>query len=250
VLLQCAQDIPCHSSWPVSLQGQLDQDFDATCSSRSSDAFAKDGLRYKSDGAANVDSEQASCSDAVAHQDVTRSKLQQNVSPAEQQRQRAARQLEDLLSMIRWAPPAVHSDFRLYSTATPEIVTTFYSLPNYTIPCCRNEQASEQDLCASCGFLEQQDAAVEQPITPQMLMIVSSWLAEVAFEFSMQQETLFLAVGLLSRFLDSSTVSCRCCEKPCWQDMQGILHYSSHIQPKQHQQQVPVVCNLHLARVQ
>lgn len=74
--------------------------------------------------------------------------------------------------------------------------------------CCRNEQASEQDLCASCGFLEQQDTAVEQPITPQMLMIVSSWLAEVAFEFSMQQETLFLAVGLLSRFLDSSTVSC------------------------------------------
>lgn len=39
-----------------------------------------------------------------------------------------------------------------------------------------------------------------------MLMIVSSWLAEVAFEFSMQQETLFLAVGLLGRFLDASTV--------------------------------------------
>lgn len=47
---------------------------------------------------------------------------------------------------------------------------------------------------------------MDQPITPQMLMIVSSWLAEVAFEFSMQQETLFLAVGLLGRFLDSSTV--------------------------------------------
>lgn len=47
---------------------------------------------------------------------------------------------------------------------------------------------------------------MNQPITPQMLMIVSSWLAEVAFEFSMQQETLFLAVGLLGRFLDSSTV--------------------------------------------
>lgn len=47
---------------------------------------------------------------------------------------------------------------------------------------------------------------MDQPITPQMLMIVSSWLAEVAFEFSMQQETLFLAVGLLCRFLDSSTV--------------------------------------------
>lgn len=61
-------------------------------------------------------------------------------------------------------------------------------------------------MCPSSGFLEQQDAVQEQPITPQMLMIVSSWLAEVAFEFSMQQETLFLAVALLGRFLDSSTV--------------------------------------------
>lgn len=62
-------------------------------------------------------------------------------------------------------------------------------------------------MCPSTGYLEQQDAAADQPITPQMLMIVSSWLSEVSFEFSMQQETLFLAVGLLSRFLDSSSVS-------------------------------------------
>jgi hypothetical protein len=40
-----------------------------------------------------------------------------------------------------------------------------------------------------------------------MLMIVTSWLSEVSFEFSMQQETLFLAVALLNRFLDASTVS-------------------------------------------
>jgi len=71
---------------------------------------------------------------------------------------------------------------------------------------CRNEQALEPQVCPSSGFLEQQDADLQQPITPQMLMIVSSWLAEVSFEFSMQQETLFLAVGLLDRFLDASTV--------------------------------------------
>jgi hypothetical protein len=115
VLLQCAQDIPCHSNWHVSLQGRLDQDIDATCTSRSSDAFAKDGLRHKSDGAANVDFEQADRSDADAHPDVTRSKLQHNLSPAEQQRLRAARQLEDLLAMIRCALPA-HRDPCMSST--------------------------------------------------------------------------------------------------------------------------------------
>lgn len=71
----------------------------------------------------------------------------------------------------------------------------------------RTAQQTELDMSASFGFLEHQDPAME-PITPQMLMIVASWLSEVAFEFSMQQETLFLAVSLLARFLDGSTVSC------------------------------------------
>jgi hypothetical protein len=37
-------------------------------------------------------------------------------------------------------------------------------------------------------------------VTPQMRCIVASWLSEVAAEFRLQQETLFLAVRLLDRF--------------------------------------------------
>jgi hypothetical protein len=43
-------------------------------------------------------------------------------------------------------------------------------------------------------------------LTPQMRMIVTSWMSEVAAEFKLQQETLFLAVALLDRFLDASSV--------------------------------------------
>ena len=44
-----------------------------------------------------------------------------------------------------------------------------------------------------------------------MRMIVTSWLSEVASEFNMQQETLFLAVALLDRFMDILTVSIELC---------------------------------------
>lgn len=101
VLLQCVQDIACPSSWPAALQGRLDQDCDATCTSRSNDLCVKDAKCKPDDGAASMESEQAASNDAAAHQDIARSKLQQPVSPAEQQRLRAARQLGDLLSMIR-----------------------------------------------------------------------------------------------------------------------------------------------------
>jgi hypothetical protein len=103
VLLQCVQDIPCPSSWPVALQGRLDQDCDATCTSRSNDLCDKDAKCKPEDGAASTAAEQAAHNDAAAHQDIAR-KLQQPVSPAEQQRLRAAGQLEDLLSMIRYHP--------------------------------------------------------------------------------------------------------------------------------------------------
>ncbi len=43
-------------------------------------------------------------------------------------------------------------------------------------------------------------------ITPQMRMIVTSWMCEVATEFRLQQETLFLAVALMDRFLTVSKV--------------------------------------------
>lgn len=40
----------------------------------------------------------------------------------------------------------------------------------------------------------------DRHVTPQMRSIVASWLSEVAAEFRLQQETLFLAVALLDRF--------------------------------------------------
>jgi len=100
-LTQCSQDIPCHSSWVARPAGRLDQDCDATCTSTSSDLYAKHDLRHK-DGASSMHSDQPAHCDAAALPDTSRSKLQQPASPAEQQRLRAARQLDDLLAMIRY----------------------------------------------------------------------------------------------------------------------------------------------------
>jgi cyclin A len=41
-------------------------------------------------------------------------------------------------------------------------------------------------------------------LTPQMRMIVVSWMIEVCDEFVLQPETLHLAVGLLDRFLSAT----------------------------------------------
>jgi hypothetical protein len=46
--------------------------------------------------------------------------------------------------------------------------------------------------------------SADAAVTPQMRAIVASWLSEVAAEFRMQQETLFLAVSLLDRFQAAS----------------------------------------------
>lgn len=102
------------------------------------------------------------------------------------------------------------------------LLNLFCPLPP-PVPPSRTAQQTELDMSASFGFLEtqrwspsHQDPALE-PVTPQMRMIVASWLSEVAYEFTMQQETLFLAVSLRDRFLDSSTVSCCAlvCTCPC-----------------------------------
>eukprot|EP00879_Flechtneria_rotunda_P009136 GHRR01009565.1.p1 GENE.GHRR01009565.1~~GHRR01009565.1.p1 ORF type:complete len:387 (+),score=79.22 GHRR01009565.1:220-1380(+) len=66
----------------------------------------------------------------------------------------------------------------------------------------RNELVLEQELVPH-AFPDQMAGGAQQ-ITPQMRMIVSSWLSEVACELNMQQETLFLAVAIMDRFLDAS----------------------------------------------
>ncbi len=46
-------------------------------------------------------------------------------------------------------------------------------------------------------------------IDGKMRAIAVSWLVEVTSEFDMHQETLFLAVNLLDRFLSLTKVSCK-----------------------------------------
>lgn len=76
---------------------------------------------------------------------------------------------------------------------------------------CRNCSAaygSEQSSASERSYLDYQQPANDH-VTPQMRMIVCSWLSEVATEFNMQQETLFLSVALLDRFMGDSNVSQR-----------------------------------------
>ncbi len=50
-------------------------------------------------------------------------------------------------------------------------------------------------------------------IDQSMRMIVISWLVEVACEYELHQETLFLATALLDRFMSLAKVCCVLCPK-------------------------------------
>ena len=68
-------------------------------------------------------------------------------------------------------------------------------------------KAREAALRPDPRYLEARAAAAPAPreaLTPQMRMIVASWMVEVADEFSLQPETLHLAVSLLDRFLSAA----------------------------------------------
>ncbi|KIZ05039.1 Cyclin-A1 [Monoraphidium neglectum] len=64
----------------------------------------------------------------------------------------------------------------------------------------RDAQLFPADNCSRQATAVSSAAASAQAVTPQMRCIVASWLSEVAAEFRLQQETLFLAVRLLDRF--------------------------------------------------
>ncbi|GBF99395.1 G2 mitotic-specific cyclin C13-like [Raphidocelis subcapitata] len=77
----------------------------------------------------------------------------------------------------------------------------------------RSQRAREAALRPDPRYLEAQAAAAAaagappsalDALTPQMRMIVASWMVEVADEFSLQPETLHLAVALLDRFLSAT----------------------------------------------
>ncbi|GBF89618.1 hypothetical protein Rsub_02336 [Raphidocelis subcapitata] len=67
----------------------------------------------------------------------------------------------------------------------------------------RREMLRESEQPPPAGYLSRPKAAAAGAgalVTPQMRSIVASWMCEAAAEFGLQQETLFLAVGLLDRF--------------------------------------------------
>ncbi|KAI8471448.1 MAG: cyclin-like protein [Monoraphidium minutum] len=71
----------------------------------------------------------------------------------------------------------------------------------------RSHREREQEMRPDPSYLEAHAAlaaATGDVLTPQMRMIVVSWMAEVAEEFALQPETLHLSVALLDRFLSTA----------------------------------------------
>ncbi len=70
----------------------------------------------------------------------------------------------------------------------------------------RNLYATEEQLRPDPAYLEKHGAAVQPAlfIDASMRAIAVSWLVEVACEYGLHQETLFLAIALLDRFLTHS----------------------------------------------
>jgi hypothetical protein len=73
---------------------------------------------------------------------------------------------------------------------------------------CRNLYETELSLLADPDYM-QNHGADHQPknyIDQSMRMIVISWLVEVACEYELHQETLFLAAALLDRYMSLAKV--------------------------------------------
>ena len=67
---------------------------------------------------------------------------------------------------------------------------------------------TETELQPSCAYMEQHGPCVapELFLDATMRRTATSWLVEVAAEFALHQETLFLATALLDRFLSAAKV--------------------------------------------
>jgi hypothetical protein len=108
------------------------------------------------------------------------------------------------------APPDLHPPTHT-KIITPRAKTAITHSNTYS-----HQRARELELAPSARYLEERHAsaaasaanaaaAADQFLSPEMRVIVTSWLAEVADEFGLQQETLHLAVALLDRFLSATT---------------------------------------------
>lgn len=73
---------------------------------------------------------------------------------------------------------------------------------------CRNLYETELSLLADPDYMQNHSADYQpKNYTDQsMRMIVISWLVEVAAEYELHQETLFLAAALLDRFMSLAKV--------------------------------------------
>ncbi|KAF8063739.1 NLP3 [Scenedesmus sp. PABB004] len=175
-------------------------DCDATCTSRSSDLVARKGAAAKDAAAAALShaGSGASCGTAFAPPDWRVS--DQDSKPAAQAEQQQLQQRQQ--EQAGWAA-RLHADDRERAAAArtaaqqEELMTMIW-----------HERALEAELAPAPGYLDQHQpgggaggGGGGEHITPQMRSIVVSWLSEVAAEFNMQQETLFLAVALMDRFM-------------------------------------------------
>jgi len=61
----------------------------------------------------------------------------------------------------------------------------------------------EQRLCPTFNFME----TVQSDITPRMLSLLLDWLVEVALEFHLSRQTLYLCKNYVTRFLSQQAVS-------------------------------------------
>ena len=75
---------------------------------------------------------------------------------------------------------------------------------------CRNLYETELSLLVDPDYLHNHgpDHQPKMYIDQSMRMIVISWLVEVACEYELHQETLFLSAALLDRFMSLSKVNC------------------------------------------
>ena len=77
---------------------------------------------------------------------------------------------------------------------------------------CRNLYETELGLLVDPDYMHNHgpDHQPKMYIDQSMRMIVISWLVEVACEYELHQETLFLSAALLDRFMSLSKVNCLC----------------------------------------
>lgn len=148
--------------------------------------------------------------------------------------------------LARYRPRCASSSPPAHATPTPTPTPTltpphpthfapptagFLNTPRlYLGPPCSVLCEGESELQPIAGFLDHHGPTVsaEHYLDASMRRTATSWLVEVASEFGLHQETLFLGVALLDRFLSSSRVRPR----GCFGAWQGPTRCCCHPEPR------------------